>query len=151
LDRTFDCVILSETVNQAADVQRLFERLRAVAHPRTRLLLNFHNAGSRPPLALATALGLKAAQPPHSRLRPAHVANLLYRAAWGVIKQQERILLPIPLLGLDWLANRYLAPLLGWFCLTMFTVARPAPAPTAARAARSVTVVVPARNEAGNI
>jgi SAM-dependent methyltransferase len=151
LGRTFDCIILSETVNQAADVQRLFEHLHTVAHSRTRLILNYHNAAWRPLLGLATTLGLKAPQPPNSWLGPGDVTNLLALTGWEVVKQQERVLLPVPLLGLDWVVNRYLAPLLGWFCLTMFTVARRAPEPVHVRAARSVTVVVPARNEAGNI
>src|SRR5262245_10249147 len=59
LDRTFDYIILSDTINQARDVQCLFERLQGVAHSRTRLLLNFHNTAWRPLLALATALGLR--------------------------------------------------------------------------------------------
>jgi glycosyltransferase involved in cell wall biosynthesis len=79
------------------------------------------------------------------------VDNLFNLAGWEVIKHQERILAPVPALGLDRLANRYLAPLLGGLCLTMFTVARPAPQQSAARLARSVSVIVPARNEAGNI
>jgi len=56
---------------------------------------------------------------------------------------------PFPALGLDWLANRCLAPLLGWFCLTVFIVARPARPPLGRPP--TVSVVIPARNEAGNI
>lgn len=151
LDRTFDVIILSETINQASDVQRLLERLHRVAHSRTRLLLNYHNAAWRPLLGLATLLRLKDRQPPSSWLGPDDVANLLMLAGWEVVKHQKRILVPMPLFGLDRLVNRYLAPFMGWFCLTAFTIARPAPRPVPARLPRSVTVVVPARNEAGNI
>ena len=54
--------------------------------------------------------------------------------------------------GLDALANRYLARVwpLTHAALTHFVVARPRPGPTASAAPR-VSVVVPARNEAGNI
>jgi SAM-dependent methyltransferase len=149
LDRTFDYIIVSDTINQAADVQRLFERLRAVAHPRTRLLLNFHNTAWRPLLGLATALGLKAPQPPSSWLSPADVKNLLALAGWDLIKQQRRILLPVPFLGIHRVVNRFLAPLAPWLCLTVFQVARPAPAPSPEP--RTVSVIIPARNEAGNI
>jgi SAM-dependent methyltransferase len=152
LDRTFDVIILSETANQAADLQRLLERLHPVAHERTRVVLNYYNAAWRPLLALASWLGLRASQPPSNWLGVDDVANLLHLAGWEVIKRQARVLAPAPLLGLDRLANRYLAPLLGWLCLTAFTVARPAPRQgPAARAARSVSVIVPARNEAGNV
>jgi SAM-dependent methyltransferase len=151
LDRTFDFIILSETANQAADVQRLLERLHLVAHPRTRVILNYYSVAWRPLLSLATWLGLKAQQPPSSWLGGDDVANLLTLAGWQETKRQARILAPGPLLGLDWLANRYLAPLLGWLCLTTFTIARPAPQASMARRARSVSVIVPARNEAGNV
>jgi SAM-dependent methyltransferase len=151
LDRTFDFIILSETANQAADVQRLLERLHHVAHPRTRVILNYYSAAWRPLLALATWLGLKADGPPSNWLGTADVANLLNLAGWEVVKRQARVLLPAPALGLERLANRYLAPLLAWFCLTAFTVARPAPQRSSARLARSVSVIVPARNESGNV
>ena len=43
LNRVFDVVVLSETVNFAADVQRILEKVHAVSHSGTRLILNFHS------------------------------------------------------------------------------------------------------------
>jgi ubiquinone/menaquinone biosynthesis C-methylase UbiE len=147
--RRFDIIIVSDTLNLAADVQRLFEQLRTVAHDDTRLLINFQNSLWRPLLSLAHALGLKAAQPQNSWLASSDVLNLLDLGGWSPVCRHGRILVPFPALGLDWLANRWLAPLLGWFCLTVFIVARPARASDGR--ARTVSVVIPARNEAGNI
>ena len=153
LDRLFDVIILSETINFAADVQRIFENLHAVATPQTRLVLNFFSSLWRPVLALATEMGLKTPTPPCNWLSHEDVWNLCELADWQVIKTQGRILYPAPTPGLDELCNRWLAPLLPALCLTVFVVARPrrqvlvpqgAGAPT-------VSVVVPARNEAGNI
>ena len=48
LDRQFDFVVLSETLNFAADVQRVLEKVHAVSHRQTRLLLNFHSSLWRP-------------------------------------------------------------------------------------------------------
>ncbi len=56
LHRTFDVIILSETINFAADVQQLIENLQTVATPQTRLIINFHSALWRPLLTLATSL-----------------------------------------------------------------------------------------------
>jgi len=149
LDKTFDYIILSETINQASDVQRLFERLGNVSHARTRLLINFYHTAWRPLLSLATMLGFKAKQPPNNWLSPDDVENLLNLAGWELIKQQKRILLPIRLFGIDRLVNRYIAPLLPWFCLTTFQIARPQGSPRAHMP--SISVIIPARNEAGNI
>ncbi len=146
---TFDCIILSETLNYAADVQQLLERLHIVSHPGTRLIFNFYSVLWRPVLGLAGLCGLRAPQPQSSWISTDDVRNLLGLADWQPVALEPRILLPVPCLGLDRFTNRWLAPLLGWFCLTDFCVARPArPAP---RAARTVSVIIPARNEAGNI
>ena len=50
----------------------------------------------------------------------------------------------------SWLCNRWLAPLLPPFCFTVGLVARPKPRPAPATQYRC-SVVIPARNEAGNI
>lgn len=149
IERTFDVIVVSDTLNLAADVQRLLERLHAVAHADTRLILNFQNTLWRPLLSLARAVGLKASQPQNSWLAASDVLNLLRLAGWSPVSRQNRILLPFSALGLGTLVNRWLAPLLQWFCLTVFVVAR-RPRPVAAPPLR-VSVVIPARNEAGNI
>ena len=153
--RTFDVIILSETINFAADVQRLVENLQAVATPQTRLIINFHSSLWRPALTLATALGLKSPNPQSNWLSHKDVWNLCQLAGWEVVKTQWRILFPLPVPGLDQFFNRWLAPLLPVFCLTVFVVARfrprASPASTADAAAPRVSVIVPARNEAGNI
>ena len=123
LRRTFDVIILSETINFAADVQRLVENLQAVATPQTRLVINFHSSLWRPALALATALGLKSPNPQSNWLSHKDVWNLCALADWEVIKTQWRILFPLPVPGLDTLLNRWLAPLLPALCLTVFVVA----------------------------
>ncbi len=151
LDGPFDCIVVSDTLNYAADVQRLLGRLRAQAHADTRLILNFHSNVWRPALAVAGWLGLRAPHPQSSWLTPADVRNLLGLAGWEVVSAQPRLLLPVACLGLDRLLNRWLAPLplFSSLCLTNFCVARPEPARVVAH--RTVSVVIPARNEAGNI
>lgn len=149
LGRTFDVIIISDTLNLAADVQHLFEKLHAVARPDTRLLINFQNTLWRPLLSAAKGLGLKAPQPQNSWLATSDVMNLLRLAEWEVVARQNRILIPFRALGIGSLVNRWLAPLLQWFCLTIFLVARPVRRND--ERPLTVSVVIPARNEAGNI
>jgi SAM-dependent methyltransferase len=149
LGRTFDVIIISDTLNLAADVQHLLNQLHAVSTPETRLLINFQNTLWRPILSMARTFGWKAAQPQNSWLATSDVVNLLRLSSWDVVVRQNRILLPFHALGLGALANRWLAPLLQWFCLTIFVVARPEPVKR--DRPLTVSVVIPARNEAGNI
>ncbi|MDB6170210.1 MAG: arnC 3 [Verrucomicrobia bacterium] len=148
LGETFDVIILSDTLNLAADVQLLLTRLQALSHPGTRLIINFQNSLWRPVLTLARWLGLKAPQPENSWLASSDVLNLLRLANWDPVCRQGRLLVPVHIPLLSTLLNRGLAPLLQWFCLTVFIVARPA---RAADRPLTVSIVVPARNEAGNI
>jgi len=154
LEEKFDIIILADTINYAADVQQLFSRLRCIAHPGARLLLNFYNSLWVPLLSIGTAMGLKSKSPQNNWLSPADVTTLLDLAGWQLIKRHPRILLPVPFFGLQHPINRFLAPLLPWFCLTLFYVARPLPArgtDVSQLTRPSVSVVIPARNEAGNI
>ena len=146
----FDYIILSDLVNDLSDVQLLLDRLRAVSHPRTRIVVNFFNNLWRPILGAAEKLGWKAPTMLQNWLSATDMKNLLQLAGWEVVTQQTRILWPVPTPLLDTLLNRWLAPLLAPFCLTVVLVARPRPI-AAVRREFTCSVVIPARNEAGNI
>jgi SAM-dependent methyltransferase len=150
LEGNFDVIIISDTLNYAADVQSLLDRLHAVSTPETRLILNFQSNVWRPMLALGRALGIAKPAPQSSWLANEDVRNLLALADWAPVQVEHRLLCPIGLWGGERLVNRWLAPLLPWFCLTVFLVARPVRR-TPAAGPFSVSVVIPARNEAGNI
>ncbi|HVW20857.1 MAG TPA: glycosyltransferase [Opitutaceae bacterium] len=150
LSGSFDVIIVSDTLNYAADVQALLQRLQAVSTPETRLIVNFQSNLWRPLLALGRLLGLGRPAPQSSWLSDGDVRNLLTLADWDPIRLENRLLVPFHIGGLEQLANRWLAPLLPWFCLTVFIIARPRLAGRASRPA-TVSVVIPARNEAGNI
>lgn len=149
LNEKFDIIIISDTLNLAADVQQLFARLHSVSHKNTRLIVNYYSSLWRPLLTVAGWFGLRSKQPISSWLSTADVRNLMQLADWQPVFSRMHLLMPVRFLGLDILVNRVLAPLLGWFCLTVFCVARPSP--QIRREPGIVSVVVPARNEAGNI
>jgi SAM-dependent methyltransferase len=146
----FDVILLANTLNTLTDVQGVMERLAPFCHERTRLVVSFHNWLWQPLLKAAEALGLRQPQLPESWLTPWDVQNLLDLAGWEVLKQGHRCLLPRRLPLLTPLANRWLSqlPLLEHLGLTHWLVARPASPPPRQP---SVSVVIPARNEAGNI
>jgi SAM-dependent methyltransferase len=146
----FDYILLSDLVNDLPDVQAVFERVRAVAAPGTRLVLNFFSNLWRPVLGAAEKLGYKAPTRQQNWLASNDVKNLLHLAGWEVIKTQPRILWPIRTPGWERLCNRWAAAVLAPFCLTVVIVARLKPQSTT-RQEYTCSVVIPARNEAGNI
>ncbi len=151
-DETFDYIIVSDLVNDLPDVQAFLEHIRRFAHPETRLVVNFFNNLWRPILALAEAVGDKAERPLQNWLSYFDAANLMHLAGWEVVKTDARILWPVktPLIG--GFLNRRIAPLpLLWhLCLTIFMIARLKPE-VSPKKSHSCTVVIPARNESGNI
>lgn len=150
LDRTFDVIVVSDTLNLAADVQQFLARLQSVARDRTRLVINFQNQLWRPLLEVASALGLRRRSGTNNWLASADVANLAEQSGWETVRRGTGILCPVPILGLDRIANRLMGPFLAPFCLSVFMVARPR-RPVAADRSLTVSVIIPARNEAGNI
>ncbi len=146
----FDYILLSDLVNDLPDVQALLTRLQEVSHGGTRLVVNFFNNLWRPVLALAEKIRAKAPTLPQNWLSSSDMKNLLHLAEWEVIKEDTRILWPLRTPLVASFLNRWIAPLLRPFCLTVFLVARPRPRQPHDRQYRC-TVVVPARNEAGNI
>ncbi len=148
--RTFDYIIVSDPLNFAADVEQLLKRLHTVATPQARLIVNFHNNLWYPAaFKVASWLCLQSMQPQHSWLSAPRCPRLLALAGWDVIKTQSRLLCPIRTALIAPLFNRWLAPRSPWACCSFFPIARPRS--TVVEKPLSVSIVIPTRNEAGNI
>ena len=151
----FDVIILSELVNDLWDVQRVFEKLRNLSKPTTRVVLNFFNNLWRIPLSIANWLGLGAEVLEQNWFSPHDVHNLLKLAGFEVVQRRSIILLPLNIPIFSIFINKYLShlPPFSWFDLSNIVVARPDPARDKKnwRGNASVSIIIPARNEAGNI
>jgi SAM-dependent methyltransferase len=155
LNDTFDAIILSDLVNDLWDVQGVLQEVRNFSHPGTRLILNFFNNLWRIPLSAVKRMGLGFETLEQNWFSPHDIFNLLELAGFEVISTRPLILFPQQLYFFSTLANRYLVNFipLRWFALTNLVVARPKPYTTKSFSAftDTVSVIVPARNEAGNI
>jgi hypothetical protein len=146
-----DYVILNGTLHYERDIQTYLNALRARVPEHSRLLVVYYSALWRPLIQLATRLGWREKGPEANWLSPGDVANLLALADFEPLRRDARILMPINVPLVSAFVNRYLTPLPGFRLLAMVNllVARPTPRLDAWRP--SVSVVIPARNEAGNI
>ena len=152
LDETFDVVILSDLINDVWDVETIFQRIRPFCTPSTRVIVNYYSRVWAPLLALAGKLGLSTPKLAQNWLVSEDVSTLLYLAGFETLRNQREILWPLPFRPLSALCNRWLVKLwpFHYFALTNITIARSFPVPAVTDAPR-VSVIVPARNEAGNI
>ncbi|HZD54761.1 MAG TPA: bifunctional class I SAM-dependent methyltransferase/glycosyltransferase family 2 protein [Candidatus Aquicultoraceae bacterium] len=152
LREKFDYVVLSDSVGYFEDVQRAFEEIRAVCHPRTRVVVTHYNYLWEPILLLGERYGLKRPLPEQSWLTLGDFQNLLDLAGFQTIRKENKVLLPVRVPYLSALCNRGLAnlPLVNRLALVISVVARPVPAPVPEESL-SCSVIIPARNECGNI
>lgn len=150
----FDSVVLSDLLPYAFDIRQLFERIQDFCHPRTRVVMNFHSRLWEPAIRLASGLEAVTRQPDEMNwVTTEDVEGLLWLTGFERVWRSRRVLLPLSVPGLDPLLNRTLSPFwpVNLLCLTNFVVARPLRPPFPEDHAPRVSVVVPCRNEAGNI
>jgi len=145
----FDVIILSDVLNYSPDVEVFLRRLTDCCHRNTRILINIHNTLWRPLIDLARALGFSNKQPMLNWLSRQDVTNLCFLADWNVFKWFGIIICPIPLGLISNFLNRFVGPLLPPFCFSIFLVACRTGLPR--RDPDTVSVVIPARNEAGSV
>ncbi|MCZ6781837.1 MAG: glycosyltransferase [Proteobacteria bacterium] len=153
LDETFDTILIVNAVNELFDVQATLENLHSACTPRTRIVIVFYNFLWQPAARLAERLGIKRSQPEQSWLSFSHLTQLLTLAGFESVRRYKTVLLPFYVPGLSWLANRVVAnlPVLERLCMVQAVVARPAPAAEREPEAASVSVIVPCKDEAGNV
>lgn len=147
----FDFIVLSGVLGHLSDVQQVLTRLHPFCHPRTRLLLTFHNFLWQPLLHFAEKIGQRRPQPAQSWLSMTDVQNLLQITGYLPLRSNRRFLCPKQIPVIAPFLNRFLAhlPILNHLGLTNYIVAKPQFGATTRN--YSCSVIVPARNEAGNI
>jgi SAM-dependent methyltransferase len=149
--RTFDFIVLSDLVNDLYDVQATLQALLPYCGKRTRLIFNYYSGLWQPILGLAQALGLAKANLQQNWLTREDLTNLLNLVGCEVIKHWAEVLLPVPIPLLAPALNRFVVKMWPFNSLALanFIVARPQA--KLRQQEYRVSVIVPARNEAGNI
>jgi len=151
LEGAFDVIILSDLIDDLWDLQKVLEQLSRLCHPRTRLIINSYSRVWELPLLIAVKLGLAKPRLTQNWLTVDDVTDLLNLSGFEVIRSWQEILWPLWTPGIAALCNKILVKVWPFrlFAMTNFILARPCPAKRSE--APLVSVIVPARNEAGNI
>jgi SAM-dependent methyltransferase len=151
IDGPFDVILIVDTIGALDDCQRAFEILHPLCTRETRLVIGYFSHLWHPALKLAEVVGLRMPQQPQNVLAPADVRVIVTLAGFEPVKSEQRVLLPLRLFGLGRVVNRFLAPfpVIDALSLRHYTVCRSLQ--HVDDGIKSATVVVPARNERGNI
>ncbi len=151
LEDTFDVIIMSDLVNDLWDVQGVLQNVRRFCHGGTRLILNSYSRIWQLPLGLARRLGMAKPELQQNWFTVEDLENLLSLSDFEVVKQFAEVLWPMrtPLVGS--FLNRILVKVwpFKYFAMTNFVVVRPRQLESDEDP--NVSVIIPARNEAGHI
>ncbi len=155
---TFDYIVLSDVLGHVYNIETLLTQLRALCAPESRFIITQYSALWEPILRLASSLKLRSPNVEQNWLSAPDIVNFLNLADLEVITKGRKLLLPIYIPLLSVFLNRYIAqiPLINTLCLVNYLVARPCPASEqnsvrGVSNSPSLSIIVPARNEAGTI
>ena len=151
LQGSFDFIILSDTIGYLDDCEVAFERLHSLCNPDTRLIVSYYSWRWQPILALGEKIGLKMPSSEMNWLSTEDTTGFLHLADFEPVKREWRQLVPRSLFGLGTLINRFIGtlPLIRRLSLRNYLVARPVRDVKLRKT--STTVLIPCRNEKGNI
>jgi SAM-dependent methyltransferase len=152
LEQKFDVIILSNLIGYLDDIQLVFENLHSVCHSNTKVIVTYYSFLWEPILKFGEWIGFKTKTPPQNWLSLAEINNLLFLSGFHVYRNARSMIFPIYIPILSELLNNVFAklPLVKLISINNYTFAKVLPE-TAAKSEFSVSIIVPARNESGNI
>jgi SAM-dependent methyltransferase len=153
LEDKFDFVILSDVVNELWDVQFVFQKILPLTTSRSRIIINFYSRLWELPLGIIRKLKLAKQMLLQNWLTVEDVTGLLSLSDFEVVSRREEIIWPLRTPAIDSFFNRFLVKIWPFkiFALTHFIIAKPVANVSDDKELPKVSVVVPARNESGNI
>ena len=147
----FDVILISDTIGAFDDCQETLELLHQQCTRETRVVVAYYSHLWEPLVSFAELIGWRNKQPLQNALSPRDIRALAELADFEVIKSEARLLCPLRLLGIGRFINRFISilPVIRQLSLRHYSVCR------SIRCSKdgigSASVVIPARNERGNI
>ena len=152
LGKNFDAIVISDTLGFLEDIESTLEDLHKLCSPNTRLVVAYYAPMWDPLLKLASKFGLKMPTKEAALLDEKDISAMLDSSGYEILRTEKKILLPFNLFGVGRIINRFLAPLplFSFFCIRNYVVARSLQK-AKENLPDSATVIIPCRNEKGNI
>lgn len=155
LQKKYDVIILSNLIGYLLDIQQVFEELHKVCHENTKIIITYYSIFWEPMIKFAEFIGIKKKGPQQSWLSSRDIANLLYLADFETYKQNSSMLIPFNIPLISPFINKFISrlPVFNWFALNQYSFAQPMVKDSKEDVSKkySTTVLIPARNESGNI
>ncbi len=150
--RRFDAVICNRLCHSVADIRDLLVKLRERVNERGRVYLVTYNYLWEVPTRLAEVAGFKLPSPTSNWLSHSDFENLFEISGLETVRFEDRMILPADVPGVALLLNRYLGKFPICQRLSMYRIYALRRREVLSQPCQAtVSVIVPARNEAGNV
>ncbi len=149
-EEKFDYIVLEGLLGELDDVQAFLNSIRRFCTDDTRIVIQYYSYMWQSALKVAEVLGDKMPQLEQNWLAKEDITNFLDITGYQPVTSVRSVLFPFNFWGVSWFVNKVIAklPIINAFTLNHFIVARPL---FPREKDHSVTVLVPCRNEKGNI
>ncbi len=148
---TADYILLNGTIHYERDIQAMLNQLQESSEGSERVLFVYYSMLWKPLARFASQIGMRSRTPEQNWIAHQDLANFCYLAGLEIIRRDLKLLCPIPIPFLANFLNRYLAPLPFFRLFTMLNIVVARPLKSRLEAPPSVSIIVPVRNESGNI
>ena len=152
-NKKFDYIIISDLIGTLTDIQDVFEKMKLISHSKTKIIVTYHNYFWNPILRLGEHLHLKMKEGVMNWLYIDEIKNLLSLSSFNVIKSGSLLLIPKYIPFVSSFVNAFIAklPVFRRLCIAGYVVANFEPVEQKVVKDFSTTVLIPCRNEEGNI
>ncbi len=152
LDGKFDYVLICNSLGHWRDIQQVLERIRPLTTESTRVVVTYYNYLWEGLLRLGSCLKIRRPHQYQNWLPTEDIVNLLGLSGFDVIRTGSYLMLPKRIPPLTAFCNYCLSLLPGFRLLNLVNLVVARPIPMAKHNEDlSVSVIVPCRNERGNI
>ena len=152
IDETFDFIIISDTIGYLSDIENTFNHFHKFANADTRFIVAYYSPFWEPILNIAAKFKIKMPELQKVLLSENDISALLNSSGFETVKKQKKILFPFKAFGLGRFINRFVAtlPIFSYFCLRSYVICR-SMEKAVLDLPKSASVIIPCRNEKGNI
>ncbi|MGD0342982.1 MAG: glycosyltransferase [Bacteroidales bacterium] len=153
IQEKFDVIIISNLMGWLSDIQKMFHEIKKLCHRQTRIILTHYNYLWEPAIKFAELIHIKQKTPDQNWLTRGDVINFLEIEDFDVYRHNQNMLFPFYIPLISWFLNNFLSrlPFFNLFALNQYVFARPDIRIFEDNPEYSVSVIIPTRNESGNI
>jgi len=143
-------VFLNGNFNYEFDIEKLLKSLSVKLSRTSRILVLAYNPYYRFIYKIATVLGLRKGEMPSTFLTMANLVNIFRLSGFELVRIRPACYFPAKLFGIGKIINGVLpsVPFFKWFAFASIITIRPL---KPSSADTSLSIIIPARNERGNI